>query len=104
LLFSLIKGVESKCPTLVPTFGELTSMTTTSFAMSPKKATTTSSVLASLDMNQGEEALQESRNQKRKAVSSTQQDEALDQEIHNLETIHQQVEKHKEKMLHLLEL
>jgi hypothetical protein len=41
---------------------------------------------------------------KRETNSPTQQDEALDQEIHNLEIIHQQVEKHKEKMLRLSEL
>jgi hypothetical protein len=43
-------------------------------------------------------------NQKRKAVSPTQQDKALDQEIQNLEAIHQQVKKRKEKMLRLSEL
>jgi hypothetical protein len=78
-----------KRPTLMPTSGQLTSMTTTSFVMAQKKSAATSSVLASLDIDQGEEALQEAHNQNRKAVSPTQQDKALDQEIHNLETIHQ---------------
>jgi hypothetical protein len=72
--------------------------------MAPKKAAATGSVLTSLDMNQGEDVLQQSHNQKRKAVNPTQQDEALDQGIQNLEAIHQQVEKHKEKMIHLSEL
>jgi hypothetical protein len=58
-----------------------------------KEVAAASSVLTSLDINQGEEALWEARYQKRKAVSPTQQEEALDQKIHNLETIHQQVEK-----------
>jgi hypothetical protein len=49
---------------LVPTSGELTLMTTTSFVMPPKKSAATSSVLASLDMNQGEEALQQAHNKK----------------------------------------
>jgi hypothetical protein len=63
----------------VPTSGELTLTTTTSFVMPPKKSATTSSVLASLDMNQGEEALQQAHKQKRKAINLTQQDEALNQ-------------------------
>jgi hypothetical protein len=50
--------------------------------MSPKKPTTISVVVTPLDTNQGEEALvREARKQKRKAVSPTPQDEALDREI-----------------------
>jgi hypothetical protein len=71
--------------------------------MPPKKTAVTSFVLASLDMNKEEEALQQACNQKRKAGSPTQQDEALDQEL-QIEAIHQQVEKRREKMLRLLEL
>jgi hypothetical protein len=67
--------------------------------MAPEKSAATGSVLASLDINHGEEALREAHNQKRNAVSRTQQDEELDQKIHSLETIYQQVEKRKEKML-----
>jgi hypothetical protein len=50
--------------------------------MPPKKPTTISVVVTPLDTNQGEEALvREPRKQKRKVVSSTPQDEALDREI-----------------------
>jgi hypothetical protein len=42
--------------------------------------------------------------QKRKATCPTPQDKELDQEISNLEAIHQQVEKRREKMLRLAEL
>jgi hypothetical protein len=73
--------------------------------MPPKKATTTGFILGTLDTNQEDEALlREARNQKRKAISPTPQDDALDQEISNLEAIYQQVEKRKEKMLLLSEL
>jgi hypothetical protein len=41
---------------------------------------------------------------KRKATSPTPQEEELDQEIRDLETIHQQVQRKKEKMLHLSDL
>jgi hypothetical protein len=44
------------------------------------------------------------QNQKRKAISPTPQDEELDQEIRDLETIHQQVKRRTEKMLRLAEL
>jgi hypothetical protein len=70
-----------------------------------KKAMTTSSVLRTLDTNQGNEALlREARNQKRKAISPEPQDEELDQEFNNLEVIHQQLEKRREKVLRLFEL
>jgi hypothetical protein len=49
--------------------------------MPPKKATTTGSVLGTLDTNQGDEALlREARNQKRKAISQEPHDQELDQE------------------------
>jgi hypothetical protein len=48
--------------------------------------------------------LREARSQKRKATSSTPQDDTLVHEISNLEAIHQQVEKQKEKMFGLSEL
>jgi hypothetical protein len=73
--------------------------------MPPKKATTTSSILRTLDTNQGDEALlREERNQKRKAISLEPQDQELDQEFINLEAIHQQLEKHREMVLRLSEL
>jgi predicted RNase H-like nuclease (RuvC/YqgF family) len=73
--------------------------------MLPKKATATSSVLKTLGTNQGDEALlREARNQKRKVISPEQQDEELDQEINNLEAIHQQLEKRREKVFRPFEL
>jgi hypothetical protein len=44
------------------------------------------------------------RNQKRKAISPTPEEEELDQEIRDLEAIHRQVEKRRDKMLQLAEL
>jgi hypothetical protein len=44
------------------------------------------------------------RSQKRKATSPTLQEEELDQEIRNLEVIHQQVQRKKEKMARLADL
>jgi hypothetical protein len=73
--------------------------------MLPKKATTTSPILRTLDTNQGDEALlREARNQKRKAINPELEDQELGQEINNLEAIHQQLEKRREKVLHLSEL
>jgi hypothetical protein len=72
--------------------------------MLPKKTTVPGVVLAPLDNNQDEILLREAQSQKRKAASPTPQDEELDQEINNLEAIHQQVEKRREKMLWLSEL
>jgi chromosome segregation ATPase len=48
--------------------------------------------------------LREARSQKRKATSPTPQEEELDQEIKDLEAIHQQVQRKKEKMLRLANL
>jgi hypothetical protein len=61
--------------------------------MPPKKTTTPGVVLAPLDTNQDGLLLREARSQKRKATSPTPHNEELDQEISNLEAIHQQVEK-----------
>jgi hypothetical protein len=58
--------------------------------------------LQPLDTNQ--EMLCEARSQKRKATSPTPQKEELDQEIRDLEAIHQQVQKKREKMLRLADL
>jgi hypothetical protein len=69
--------------------------------MPPKKASRLGAALQSLDINQ--ETLREARSQKRKATSPTPQEEELDQEIRDLEAIHQQVQR-KEKMLRLFDL
>ena len=54
--------------------------------------------LQPLDTNQDALSLREARNQKRKAISPTLQEEQIDQEIRDLEAIHQQVQRKKEKM------
>jgi hypothetical protein len=65
-------------------------MTTTTYIMPPKKATTTSSILRTLDTNQSDKALlREATNQKRKPIRPKPQDDRFDQEINNLEAIHQ---------------
>jgi hypothetical protein len=69
--------------------------------MSPKKASSgLGAALQPLDVNQ--ETLREA--QKRKATSPMPQEEELDQEIRDLEAIHQQVQGKKEKMLRLSDL
>jgi hypothetical protein len=70
--------------------------------MPPKKSSGTGVALQPLDANH--DTLREARSQKRKATSPTPQDEELDQEIRDLEAIHQQVQKKKEKMLRLADL
>jgi hypothetical protein len=57
--------------------------------MPPKKASALGAALQPLDVNQ--ETLCEVRSQKWKATSPTPQEEELDQEIRDLEAIHQQV-------------
>jgi hypothetical protein len=87
---------------LAPTSSYFT--TTLTYTMPLKKAATTSSILAPIDPNQGNEALiREARNQKM-AISSPSREEELNEKINNLKVIHQQVEKHREKMLRLSEL
>jgi hypothetical protein len=49
-------------------------------------------------------SLREARSQKRKATSPTFQEEELDQEIRDMEIIHQQVQRKKEKMARLADL
>jgi hypothetical protein len=63
-----------------------------------KKTVAPGAALQPLDTNQDTISLREARSQKRKATSSTLQEEQLDQEIRNLEVIHQQVQRKKEKM------
>jgi hypothetical protein len=70
--------------------------------MPPKKASTLGATLQPQDVNQ--KILREARSQKRKATSPTPQEEELDQEIRDLEAIHQQVQRKKEKMLCLSDL
>ena len=70
--------------------------------MPPKKALGLGAALQPLDVNQ--DTLCEARTQKRKATSPTPQEEELDQEIRDLEAIHQQVQRKKEKMLCLSDL
>jgi hypothetical protein len=72
--------------------------------MPPKKATAPGATLQSLDTNQETLSLREARSQKRKATSPTPQEEELDQEIRDLEAIHQHVRRKREKMLRLVDL
>jgi hypothetical protein len=70
--------------------------------MPSKKASGLGAALQSLDVNH--DMLREARTQKRKATSPTPQEEELDQEIRDLEAIHQHVERKREKMLRLSDL
>jgi hypothetical protein len=70
--------------------------------MPPKKSLGSGDALQPLDVNQ--ETLREAKSWKRKATSPTPQEEEMDQEIRDLEAIHQQVQKKKEKMLRLANL
>jgi hypothetical protein len=70
--------------------------------MPSKKKIVPGTALQPLDTNQ--ETLREVRSQKRKATSPTPQEEELDQEIRDLEAIHQHVQRKMEKMLRLADL
>jgi hypothetical protein len=73
--------------------------------MPPKKASALGTVaLQPLNPNQETLSLREARSQKRKATSPTLQEEELDQEIRNMEIIHQQVQRKKKKMTRLANL
>jgi 16S rRNA C967 or C1407 C5-methylase (RsmB/RsmF family) len=72
--------------------------------MLQKKATAPGAALQPLDTNQETLSLREARSQKRKATSPTLLEKELDQEIRNLEAIHQHVQRKREKMLRLAEL
>jgi hypothetical protein len=73
--------------------------------MPPKKASATgAAALQPLDPNQETLSLREARSQKRKATSPMPQEDELDQEIRNMEMLHQQVQKKKEKMARLADL
>jgi hypothetical protein len=73
------------------------------FTMPPKRTTVSGATLQPLDTNQKTLSLREAWSQK-KATSPTPQEEELDQEIRDLEAIHQQVQRKKEKMLRLANL
>jgi hypothetical protein len=72
--------------------------------LSKKASATGAAALQPLDPNQDALSLREARNQKRKATSPTPQEDDLDQEIQNLEMLHQQVQRKKEKMARLADL
>jgi hypothetical protein len=75
------------------------------FVMPPKEASAPgAAALQPLDPNQETLSLREARSQKRKATSPTLQEEDLDQEIRDMEIIHQQVQRKKEKMAWLADL
>jgi hypothetical protein len=73
--------------------------------MPPKKTSATGvAALQPLDPNQETLSLREAQSQKRKATSPTPQEDELDQEIRNMEMLHQQVQRKKEKMARLADL
>jgi hypothetical protein len=73
--------------------------------MPPKKVSAPgAAALQPLDLNQETLSLREARSQKRKATSPTLQEDELDQEMRNMEMLHQQVQKKKEKMTRLTDL
>src|SRR6187455_3501592 len=73
--------------------------------MPPKKASATgAAALQPLDPNQETLSLREAQSQKRKATSPTPQEDELDQEIRNMEMLHQHVQRKKEKMARLADL
>jgi hypothetical protein len=60
--------------------------------MAPKKASATgAAALQPLDHNQDTVSLREARSQKRKVVSPTPPEDEIDQEIRDMEMLHQQV-------------
>jgi thiamine kinase-like enzyme len=70
--------------------------------MPPKNTIVPGATPQPLDTNQ--EMLREARSQKRKATSPTPQEEELDQEIRDLEAIHQHVQRKRGNMLRLADL
>jgi hypothetical protein len=100
---SIIGNVEaiSLSPTLAPSSGELIN---DHLSHATEEDNGARGCSCSSGYQSGGILLREARSQKRKAASPTPQDEELDQEINNLEAIHQQVEKSREKMLRLSEL
>jgi hypothetical protein len=74
------------------------------FVTPSKKTTAAGAALQPLDTNQETVSLREARSQKRKATIPTPQEEELDQETRDLEAIHQQVQRKREKMFQLANL
>ena len=73
--------------------------------MPSKKASAPgTTALQPLDPYQETLSLREAQSQKRKATSPTLQEEELDQEIRDMEIIHQQVQRKKEKMARFADL
>jgi hypothetical protein len=73
--------------------------------MPPKKVSAPgAAALQPLDPNQETLSLRETRSQKRTATSPTPQEDELDQEIRNMEMLHQQVQRKKEMMTRLADL
>jgi hypothetical protein len=72
--------------------------------MLPKKTTALGAALQPLETNRETISLREARSQKKKATNPTLQEEELDQEIRDLEVIHHQVQRKKEKMARLVDL
>jgi hypothetical protein len=94
---------------LAPTSGVLTSTTfgkALTFVMPPKKITARgAAALQPLDTNQETLSLSPRGSKpEEKATSPTLQEEELDQEIRDMEIIHQQVQRKKEKMARLADL
>jgi hypothetical protein len=90
---------------LAPTSGELTYTTfgkPSIFDMPLKKTTVPGAALQPLDTNQDALSLREAGNQKWKATNPTLQEEKIDQEIMDLEVIHQQIQSERELGLHLV--
>jgi hypothetical protein len=104
----LTHSIWEQGPTLTPTSGVPTSTTfgkALTFVKPPKKITAPgAAALQPLGTNQETLSLREARSQKRKATSPIFQEEELDQEIRNMEIIHQQVQRKKEKMAWLVDL
>jgi hypothetical protein len=99
-----VYSIQEQGPTLAPTSGELIRPPSASIDLrhAAEEDSMARATLQPLDVNQ--ETLREVRSQKRKATSPTPQEEELNQEIRDLEAIHQQVQKKREKMLRLVDL
>jgi hypothetical protein len=88
---------------LAPTSDDFT--TTSTYTMPLKKATATRSILAPIDpQSRKRSSHRRGKESEEEGHQLPPREEELDEEISNLKAIHQQVEKHKEKMLHILEL
>jgi hypothetical protein len=87
---------------LAPTSSILTSTIfskASTFVMPPKKVIAPGAALQPLDTNPETLSLREARSQKRKATIPTLQEEELDQDIRDLEIIHEQVQRKRRRWL-----